>query len=312
MASEVAFGGYQFLVSPSKNSEETPADEVVFATRKQRRKGHKRTHEEAIDPGPSADAATPAADLTTQTPFVTGFKHNTLHDMESLLWVSFWMVLCTRLRRPPHVDEVTWNACVREQSTLARTIFTDKQARFLLLTHSSDFHLAFQKLYPQVVKILWKLDAFRVDLWAYYQRCEENGVFNIGDNPAKGLHDKVEYIFDTISQMLQDADPDEDPVFDEAGKLIEMIGDFQIETDSPSEQQKAIKDVVDQQLDEQEEKMKLDSSEDTSDAVGQAGPVDEDNKRVSPSTKKRKTKHEPEEDELPSLGPDERMAQSCT
>ncbi|GJE97380.1 hypothetical protein PsYK624_135970 [Phanerochaete sordida] len=182
--------------------------------------------------------------IKESSPRRVGFRHNPLHDMESVLWVSYWMVLCTKLARPATCREAIWEQYMSKHAEVARKLFTEPESRSSVLETNDVLRGAFYELVPEVETICMKLDRFRRDLCAQYRQCEKNPDAIRPFDPEKKLHEAVEQVFDTISKMLKDPNSTEPNP-----QGVKRIGDLVI-GDGVSEQRGAIEKVTTEILDD--------------------------------------------------------------
>lgn len=146
------------------------------------------------------------------------FKHNPLHDLESLLWLAFYLLLCTilHLPRPADVSDEQCESYQRAQDKLAADIFHNMCTRGNM-TITDAFSALLIGLHPRVYVICKKLDDVRKALKTAYMESERDsstlsfmGILSLRlalpsqPDQLMSLHRLFATRFTSISKMLQE------------------------------------------------------------------------------------------------------------
>lgn len=221
----------------------------------------------------------------------TPFRQNSLHDMESVLWLAIWTLLCSKLLTPVGIDPAEWERYMEEHSAIAIELFRDARAQMSLLTSDLFFEEHVQRLHPILRPIARLLDACRRALMQHYREAEADlEALQESTNAAAGLHNKFAVNLENICILLNQRD-------------------IKIDVGEESDQSRAVRQARDRAAEELAEPLvdhpdpedahnDVEASEvsDTEDGTGDQGHFDEDNEEGSSDLrKKRKAKAELQE-----------------
>ena len=106
-------------------------------------------------PGDPEPDVPPAIDLPEIPCTEEFFRHNPLHDLESVFWVALWLVLCSEFaKNDPTKTEEQWAGHMVAHGNFAADLFCDFNIRKDVMTSSSQYFLSHMtNLLPQVQEI---------------------------------------------------------------------------------------------------------------------------------------------------------------
>ncbi|EKM53007.1 uncharacterized protein PHACADRAFT_124468 [Phanerochaete carnosa HHB-10118-sp] len=166
------------------------------------------------DRTPSASATPPAimqvsmslAQDSQPQPPPALFQHNYLHDLESHLWLSLYVLICGKIRdsfqdRP----EVDFNACMQRHGDLAVNLFCDRRFRLAVMTSSSKLKTELWGLLPQIMAIAPELDQVRTLIATRYRQFEHDlGTVHMMNATEMGsLYVSIHKRFGTMVNLLK-------------------------------------------------------------------------------------------------------------
>ena len=208
MSTEVAQHTYCHACGPRVNDQSQVYDKwsgmAQFLRRQQLAQGESPA---PILASSSVNHDDPPLDLP-DNPVCTPFRHNPLHDLESVLWLSLWLPLRSKLVKDnAEISIQEWNDHMTAQSDLAEQLFQDKGFRnsvmdgdFLLASHAKE-------TLPQVRQIIRKIDVFRQSLVSRYRQVERSihkPGYKIGFDAADGLYLPLHHRFAGIAATLEE------------------------------------------------------------------------------------------------------------
>ena len=109
---------------------------------------------------PNSPRDATAARHTTSIPF----KHNPLHDLESVLWVVIWLFVCSEFVKPdvdPEIPDDVWAQIREDQGGFAKRLFREDGFRHKAMTTSTTLLGGFDTALPQLHRPAQDLDAAR-------------------------------------------------------------------------------------------------------------------------------------------------------
>ncbi|EKM53991.1 uncharacterized protein PHACADRAFT_196429 [Phanerochaete carnosa HHB-10118-sp] len=171
MAAEVDSGEYLLLAQPNRTGL-VPIPEGNIIEPKRRKTFRLPTFSDEQKPGPSHGPVCEPADMPQQPKII--FKHNPLHDLESLFWLAVYLVLCTVLERPPDTLEGDWQKYTDAHDKLAAELFHDIVARITVVTTDWGFAPRLNGLHPRVRAICQELEVVRSALTQAYKLAERD------------------------------------------------------------------------------------------------------------------------------------------
>lgn len=151
-----------------------------------------------------ADDHDPAAEIA--------FKVTPLHDLESIFWVSLWMLLCSEFVWDPtsNISEEQWKGHLIQHGEFAAELFCNSDFRRSVMSLGSTSKLlaSLGKLLPRARPVLKALDRFRVVLLTQYIKFEENltpkSKINFEEASNKrNLHNDLRDILHGIAEDLK-------------------------------------------------------------------------------------------------------------
>lgn len=138
--------------------------------------------------------------FSIQSPPLTPFCHNPLHDLESLWWVTAYFVM----KKVPHVPRTAphnagkkWTAHAQRAS--AAELFSCNSTRYTVMQRRDDFRGRMDMGHPSVRAIVYILSDLRDMLASRYAKAAENAAA-IDHTCADGLHKHFIRAFTMISQ----------------------------------------------------------------------------------------------------------------
>jgi hypothetical protein len=129
-----------------------------------------KTHDEELRSSKIATHLPPVKPQHSVIPF----RHNGLHDIESLLWVALYILLACTLIEPEAKEELqVYSQYMKAQRNLAFHVFCNSAFRLRLTCgNSHDLLDASKSLHPRVCEVLVALDKLRERIVAMYKRAE--------------------------------------------------------------------------------------------------------------------------------------------
>lgn len=146
-----------------------------------------------------------------QLPRRNVFRHNPLHDLESVLWVSIWVTVCsTFIKNNPKITDEEWGKYLERHSAFAAQLFGDPSFRRDAMSSSLDFLDGFNGLIPELSWVALRLDDIKSKLLARYKAAEKrlnDPNYQIEFEAVAGkLHFKMVQVFGAISGALHKKD----------------------------------------------------------------------------------------------------------
>ncbi|EKM53990.1 uncharacterized protein PHACADRAFT_122666 [Phanerochaete carnosa HHB-10118-sp] len=102
------------------------------------------------------------------------FRHNPLHDLESVLWIALYIVLCSTIEKwDADLPDEEWANYSLERSRLAAKLFNDSLFRAEVVGGGNAFRWSLPKLHPTLQAISRKLNEYLVELVGLYRSAEQ-------------------------------------------------------------------------------------------------------------------------------------------
>lgn len=108
------------------------------------------------------------------------FFHNALHDLESIWWIAVYFLVNKEVDSPISYD-------TEEQRWHAGRLFYNKDARFAMFEHPTEFADCIQTLHPSVRDAAQELNVIRKEFVRCYQLAEQDAA-SIGKDVASNLY----------------------------------------------------------------------------------------------------------------------------
>lgn len=146
---------------------------------KERRRARQRgqdvgTGMTAVPQLPTIDEAGGVANVD-KVKISTPFRHNPLHDLESILWLALYMLLCSDLvKKDSSITEEDWNQSMDAHGRLAAKFFTDKEYRARALGGEVHFEESLDTLLPEAQSVMLKLNQMRGLIVTRYHDVEQH------------------------------------------------------------------------------------------------------------------------------------------
>ena len=135
------------------------------------------------------------------------FRHNPLHDLESIFWLALYLVVCPKLVRPEDsaLTEDQWQKCMENSSVLASSFFNKPSERWRAFQSKTSFkNKLTTPLVPEVHAIITQLETLRQLLYNRYHEVERDMTDTITDfGVAKGLYLHFITTFQNIAESLK-------------------------------------------------------------------------------------------------------------
>ena len=102
------------------------------------------------------------------------FRHNPLHDFESMFWVATWILVCSDFLKegkvPSEMSEEEWKKCILHHAEFGRILFGSHNRRFALMAsaQSTEFLDRAQSLLDPIWDVFYDLENFRKELLREY------------------------------------------------------------------------------------------------------------------------------------------------
>ncbi|EKM48777.1 uncharacterized protein PHACADRAFT_132197 [Phanerochaete carnosa HHB-10118-sp] len=105
---------------------------------------------------------------------VMPFRHNPLHDLESVLWLALYIVLCSTIEKwNADLPDEEWANYSLARSRLAAKLFNDSVFRSEVIGVGNAFCSSLAKLHPAIQAICDKLDEYIMELVGLYRSAEQ-------------------------------------------------------------------------------------------------------------------------------------------
>ncbi|GJE97364.1 hypothetical protein PsYK624_135800 [Phanerochaete sordida] len=131
------------------------------------------------------------------------FRHNPLHDLESVLWLGLYIVTCSVLSRfndTKTVSDAQWEEYLKARRVLAAKLFYDRSFRCNVIQPSNSFSSCFWDQHPQLRLICDVFDEFREVLVEQYETVEQRpGPITFASATAGRVHDKLALLVDALA-----------------------------------------------------------------------------------------------------------------
>ncbi|KIP01566.1 hypothetical protein PHLGIDRAFT_131208 [Phlebiopsis gigantea 11061_1 CR5-6] len=167
------------------------------------------------------------------------FKHNPLHDLESVIWVVIWLFACSEfVKTDPAMSDEEWTRITIYYALLARRLFREKLFRYNAMTTDTTLLDAFATTLPQLLKPAQELDAVRAALIKRFvtvqkQRRETGKQVPFEDMVNTDIHD---IMFDSLE-----------------GVALNLTDDLRIKVSTWAQQRKDMRESEEGEEEEEEE-----------------------------------------------------------
>ncbi|EKM56466.1 uncharacterized protein PHACADRAFT_207697 [Phanerochaete carnosa HHB-10118-sp] len=105
---------------------------------------------------------------------VMPFRHNPLHDLESVLWLALYIVLCSTIEKwDTDLPDEQWANYSLARYRLAAKVFDNSVFRADVVGSGSAFYSSLSKLHPTLQAICIKLNEYLVELVNLYMYAEQ-------------------------------------------------------------------------------------------------------------------------------------------
>ncbi|GJE97361.1 hypothetical protein PsYK624_135770 [Phanerochaete sordida] len=124
---------------------------------------------------PSKDEST-SVQASMDQKLKTVFRHNPLHDLESVFWLALYLLLCTLLdlEKPLQTSDAEWAQYATAKDVLAADLFHNAKKRIECITADTAFATMLSGLHPRVRKICESLEGIRAALNTVYKLAESD------------------------------------------------------------------------------------------------------------------------------------------
>ncbi|KIP06180.1 hypothetical protein PHLGIDRAFT_469946 [Phlebiopsis gigantea 11061_1 CR5-6] len=143
------------------------------------------------------------------------FKHNPLHDLESMIWVVIWLFVCSKFVKPtnPKLSEDEWASILDSHAKFSKRLFRDEGFRRDAMTTDGTLLDGFDTTLPQLLNPAKELDAVRVKLIAQFvavhkQRKQTKAQVPFEDMISPDLHTTIIKFLERVALDLANADED--------------------------------------------------------------------------------------------------------
>lgn len=167
------------------------------------------------------------------------FKHNPLHDLESVIWVVIWLFACSEfVKTDPAMSDEEWTRITKYHALLARRLFREKLFRYNAMTTDTTLLDAFATTLPQLLKPAQELDAVRAALIKRFvtvqkQRRETGKQVPFEDMVNTDIHD---IMFDSLE-----------------GVALNLTDDLRIKVSTWAQQRKDMRESEEGEEEEEDE-----------------------------------------------------------
>lgn len=142
-----------------------------------------RTMKRKVDDCESSDEEGPQVQEGTLPVCRPPFRHNPLHDLESLLWLALYIILCSDMSRwDTSLSEQDWARYLLARRKLAANLFNNPTARLQTMMRSNTFQYDLAQLHPLLRAICEQLNTYREYLVELYISAEAR----MRDDTARG------------------------------------------------------------------------------------------------------------------------------
>ena len=105
------------------------------------------------------DKSNPLPEIKSTTPDVIApFRHNPLHDLESVFWLALFILLCSTFVKDTSISDAQWQQYQTARRELARKLFSDREYRRIVMDSPDRFLQDINALHPQIREIARKLE----------------------------------------------------------------------------------------------------------------------------------------------------------
>ena len=148
----------------------------------------------------AARPRTPPSEATAGPLKNINFRHNPIHDIESVFWLALYILLVCIIIRPEKVSEKDHNAYVKAQRKFSYELFCNPVFRREIMAGDGLLTQFPGALYPQVERAIMILDEVRMQIVQFYRKAEEN----LHQEPHEPDLENIEELFGVVSDLLGD------------------------------------------------------------------------------------------------------------
>ena len=148
---------------------------------------------------PAVRSRTPPPKSTKDPLKNANFRHNPIHDIESVFWLSLYILLVCIIIRDPKGSEKEHNAYMRAQRKLSYELFCNPVFRREVMAGDGLLTQGSANLYPQVGRAILMLDEVRKQIVQFYREAEEN----LHEEPHEPNLQKLEELYAAVSDQHQ-------------------------------------------------------------------------------------------------------------
>ena len=124
-----------------------------------------------------ADSVADALPGPPKRRIAVSFRHNPLHDFESVLWLSWFIVLGTAFPQFDGTTEIQWAEYTLNRLNLSNRLFNNNKVRVLVMNADDNyFEAELEGLHPKVKCVCDYLDRFREQLADAYRKAEKDAL----------------------------------------------------------------------------------------------------------------------------------------
>ncbi|GJE95027.1 hypothetical protein PsYK624_112060 [Phanerochaete sordida] len=131
------------------------------------------------------------------------FRHNPIHDLESVLWLGLYIVFCSILIRFDDADEVSekdWDAYMKARKNTAAKLFNDPDFRPKMLLPSTAFRKELWNQHPRIAEICQVFNDVRRAIVEQYQRVESTpGPITFEHASSGKIHNRIRDLLDPLA-----------------------------------------------------------------------------------------------------------------
>ncbi|GJE97362.1 hypothetical protein PsYK624_135780 [Phanerochaete sordida] len=138
-----------------------------------------------------------------QQPDAETFRHNPLHDLESVLWLGLYIVtfsVLSRFNDTKTVSDARWEEYLKARKVLAAKLFYDRGFRHNVIQPSASFFSRLWNQHPRLQLICGVFNQFRKVLVEQYETVEGRpGPITFASATTGRVHDKLALLVDELA-----------------------------------------------------------------------------------------------------------------
>ena len=193
---------------------------------------------DAKSPIPKQSAAAVAHTKIAAVPF----KHNPLHDLESIAWVVLWLFVCSKfVRTDSDMPKDVWDETLENHARLATSLFRDETFRRNAMTTRTTLLDGFATALPQLLKPIQDFDKLRIALVKQFtavdrQRARTGRQVSFEDMINGKIHHTMINFLEKTADFLIDNDLkiDVSAWADQRNKMRNAVPEDNAEASSPT------------------------------------------------------------------------------